>query len=71
MSGYDKDKGWCHFTTTKWRRYYRAVEGQPTSVEERFDSLDIPFKFDRTDGLHAKCTQGEMWSILSGRPSTF
>lgn len=71
MSGFDKNTGWCHFTPKKWNRYYRKIEGFPTYIDERFRRLNIPFYTDKTGGIHAKCTDGEMWTILSGEPSTF
>ncbi|SCY44517.1 hypothetical protein [Desulfoluna spongiiphila] len=71
MSGFDKNTGWCHFTPQKWRRYYRVIESGPQVIEDRFIKSDIPYYFDRSGGLHAKCTDGEMWTILSGRENTF
>lgn len=71
MSGFDPKTGWCHFTPTKWERYCREIEGQPEHIGDRFKQRKIPFYWDRVGGLHAKCTDGEMWEILSGRRSTW
>jgi len=39
-------------------------------IEDRFDKKGIPFYVDYKHGaLHAKCTDGEMWTILSGQES--
>lgn len=35
MSGFSAETGWCHFTPTKWQRYYRLIEGEPDSIEDR------------------------------------
>ena len=71
MSGFDPKTGWCHFTPMKWGKYFREVEGRSQHIEGRFVQRNIPFYWDRADGLHAKCTDGEMWEILSGRESTW
>jgi hypothetical protein len=71
MSGFSAETGWCHFTPTKWQRYYRLIEGEPDSIEGRLNKNNIPFYFDRVGGLHAKCNDGELWTFLSGQPSTF
>lgn len=71
MSGFNIETGWCHFTPTKWQRYYRLIDGEPNSVEDRFKKENIAFYFDRVDGVHAKCNDGKLWTILSGQPSTF
>ena len=71
MSGFNPKTGWCHFTPMKWQKYSREVEGQSQHIEDRFVQRNIPFYWDRANGLHAKCTDGEMWEILSGRKSTW
>lgn len=41
-------------------------------IEERFEKKGIPFYVDSKHGaLHAKCTDGEMWTVLSGREATW
>ncbi len=71
MSGYDQCTGWCHFTPIKLKRYYRSLEDQPDEIQKRFALRGIPVYFDHSGGLHAKCSDGKMWNILSGQPITF
>lgn len=71
MSGYDSSTGWCHFTPTKVNRYYRQINGKPDDIQERFVKANIPFYYDRSGGIHGQCCDGQMWTILSGRPSTW
>ena len=71
MSGFNPKTGWCHFTPMKWGKYFREIEGQSEHIEARFVQRNIPFYWDRAKGLHAKCTDGQMWEILSGRESTW
>ncbi len=67
----NKKRGWTHFTPTKVRRYFRHVEGKSFQLEERMDASGVEWRLDRVGGLHALCTQGELWTILSGKPATW
>lgn len=71
MSGYNPDTGWCHLTPSKWRRYYRKIKDSPNYIEDRLESKNIFYYFDRSGGLHVNCTDGEAWELLSGLKSEF
>jgi hypothetical protein len=70
MSGFNPATGWTHFTPTKVTRYWRSVDGQPDRIDGRLTDLGLPFYWDASGGLHAHCTEGRLWEILSGRPDT-
>ncbi len=71
MSGFNPKTGWCHFTPARYKKYYQEVDGQPQYIEDRFKQRNIPFYLDKAGGFHAKCTNTEMWEILSGQKSTW
>jgi len=70
MSGYDPATSWCHFTPKKWKRYYREINGESEDIGDRLNKASIPFYWDRHGGLHTKCSEGALWTILSGQPDT-
>jgi hypothetical protein len=71
MSGYDPHTGWTHFTSTKVSRYHRAIEGQPDDLTARLNAIGADWYCDASGGLHVRCDDGQLWEILSGKPSTF
>ena len=70
MSGYDPETGWCYFTPTKLSRYYKRLPDQPDYIEDRLALAAIPFYVCHNGFIHAKCTDGRLWTILSGKPDT-
>ena len=69
MIGYDRGTGWSHLTPTKWRRYHRPLPAEPDDVGERCREQKLPFYFDHAGGLHARCGEGALWTLLSGEPA--
>ncbi len=70
MSGYNVLTGWTHFTGTKVDRYYRDIPEWFESIEARCEDAEVPYFWDATGGLHAGCSEGRLWELLSGRPAT-
>lgn len=70
MSGYDSATGWTHWTPTKWRRYWRSIDGAPDLVEDRLEATEVAYYWDASGGLHALCDEARLWELLSGEPAT-
>lgn len=70
MSGYDPSTGWTHFTPLKVDRYFRAIEGQSNSLQERLVATALDWYWDASGGIHVHCDDGRLWEILSGLPAT-
>ena len=69
MSGYNRNTGWCHFTPTKWQRYYQERPGDPEEISDRCAKEGVPYYTDHVGGIHAQCGEGTLWTLLSGEPS--
>lgn len=70
MSGYDSATGWTHWIPSKWRRYWRPIEGAPQLIEDGLEAADLPYYWDASGGLHVRCDEASLWELLSGEPAT-
>jgi hypothetical protein len=51
-------------------RYSRHVAGESDDIEVRIKQRGLDHYWDASGGLHVRCTQGELWTMLSGEVDT-
>ncbi|MAT06402.1 MAG: hypothetical protein CL424_15295 [Acidimicrobiaceae bacterium] len=68
---FDPATGWTRLLANQVARYARRVDGRPDSVDERLEASGVDYYWDVYGGLHARCTSGRLWELLSGQPSKY